>query len=147
MRQRKVITDNFRWEMTHSEKKISMLIYGRLVQYKYHLPFTVTNEHYNAFKSSPNQLFVKTNTSKYRLTRKFSPKWSWWTFKMITRAGPCRGQDMWYLCYITKTSKCARRRLKSPVSRLFAQSFVQAQIKEHIKDPHRWPLWGAPPVR
>ena len=25
---------------------------------------------------------------------------------------------------------------------LFAQPFVQAQIKENIKTPHHWPLWG-----
>ena len=27
------------------------------------------------------------------------------------------------------------------VSRLFAQSFVQAQIKENIKTPRHWSLW------
>ena len=27
-------------------------------------------------------------------------------------------------------------------SRLFAQTFVQAQIEEHIKAPCHWPLWG-----
>ena len=32
--------------------------------------------------------------------------------------------------------------LKSPASRLFAQLFVQAQIKENIKVPLHWPLWG-----
>ena len=26
-------------------------------------------------------------------------------------------------------------------SRLFAQLFVQAQIKENIKAPRHWPLW------
>ena len=33
-------------------------------------------------------------------------------------------------------------RFKSPASRLFAQPFIQAQIKENIKAPHHWPLWG-----
>ena len=32
--------------------------------------------------------------------------------------------------------------LKSPASRWFAQTIVQAQIKEGIKAPRRWPLWG-----
>ena len=32
--------------------------------------------------------------------------------------------------------------LKSPASRLFTQSFIQAQIKENIKAPHHWPLYG-----
>ena len=33
-------------------------------------------------------------------------------------------------------------RLKSPASRLFTQSFIQAQINENIKAPRYWPLCG-----
>ena len=33
-------------------------------------------------------------------------------------------------------------RLKSPASRLFAQPFIQVQIKENIKASRHWPLWG-----
>ena len=44
--------------------------------------------------------------------------------------------------YITMTSQWARWRLKSPASRVFAQPFIQAQIKENIKTPRHWPLWG-----
>ena len=33
-------------------------------------------------------------------------------------------------------------RLKSPASRLFTQTFIQAQIKENIKVPRHWPLCG-----
>ena len=40
------------------------------------------------------------------------------------------------------TSQWARRRLKSPASRLFTQPFVQAQIKENIKALRHWPLCG-----
>ena len=43
---------------------------------------------------------------------------------------------------ITVTSLWARWRLKSQASRLLAQSFVQAQIKENVKAPRHWPLWG-----
>ena len=43
---------------------------------------------------------------------------------------------------ITVTSQRARWRLKSLASRLFTQAFVQAQIKENIKAPRHWPLWG-----
>ena len=43
---------------------------------------------------------------------------------------------------ITTTSKWARWRLKSPASRLFTQSFIQAQIKENLQAPCHWPLWG-----
>ena len=44
--------------------------------------------------------------------------------------------------YITVTSQGVRWRDKSPASRLFIQPFVQAQIKENIKAPRHWPLWG-----
>ena len=37
------------------------------------------------------------------------------------------------------------KRLKSPASRLFTQSFIQTQIKENIKAPHHWPLCGNSP--
>ena len=47
---------------------------------------------------------------------------------------------------ITATSKWARWLLKLPASRLFTQPFVQAQIKENIKAPRHWPLWGNSPV-
>ena len=40
----------------------------------------------------------------------------------------------------------ARWRLKSPVSRLLAEPFVQAQIKENTKAPCHWPLEGNPHV-
>ena len=33
-------------------------------------------------------------------------------------------------------------RVKSPASRLFTQPFILAQIKENIKAPRHWPLWG-----
>ena len=43
---------------------------------------------------------------------------------------------------ITLAVQWSRWRLKSPVSRLFAQPFVQAEIKENIKAPRHWSLWG-----
>ena len=43
---------------------------------------------------------------------------------------------------ITMTSEWARWRLISPDSRLFTQAFILAQIKENIKAPRHWPLWG-----
>ena len=49
------------------------------------------------------------------------------------------------LCFchiITMTSWWAQFRLKSPASRLFAQTFARAHIKENIKAPRHWPLWG-----
>ena len=46
------------------------------------------------------------------------------------------------LTIIIMTSQWARWRLKSPVSPLFTQSFIRAQIKENIKAPRHWPLCG-----
>ena len=43
---------------------------------------------------------------------------------------------------ITVTSKWVRWRLKSQASRLFTQPFVQVKIKENIKAPRHWPLFG-----
>ena len=40
------------------------------------------------------------------------------------------------------TSWWAGWRLKSPAPRLFTPPLIQAQIKEHIKAPRHWPLWG-----
>ena len=31
---------------------------------------------------------------------------------------------------------------QSPASRLFIQAFIQALVKENIKAPRHWPLWG-----
>ena len=42
---------------------------------------------------------------------------------------------------ITMTSLWARLRLKSPASRLFTQSYIQAQIKENIKAPRHRPFF------
>ena len=50
--------------------------------------------------------------------------------------------SIWIIKYITVTSKWARWRLKSSAYRLFAQPFDQAQIKENIKAPRYWTLWG-----
>ena len=43
---------------------------------------------------------------------------------------------------ITMTSWWARWRLKSPVSRLFTQTFIRAQIKKNIEAPRHWHLCG-----
>ena len=53
----------------------------------------------------------------------------------------------WHSCGpIAVTSQWARWRLKSPAPRLFTQPFIQTQIKESIKAPRPWPLWGNSPV-
>ena len=43
---------------------------------------------------------------------------------------------------ITVTLWCGRWRLKLPVSRFFTHVFIQTQIKENVKAPRHWPLWG-----
>ena len=47
----------------------------------------------------------------------------------------------WYI-FIRVTPWWARWRLKSPAFRSFAQTSDQAQIKQNIKAPRHWPLWG-----
>ena len=78
-----------------------------------------------------------------------TPRWvsthSWWSVllsrpSLVKAATWKRHVDPWSL--ITMTSQCAQWCLKSPASPLFAQLFVQAQIKENIKAPRHWPLWG-----
>ena len=44
-------------------------------------------------------------------------------------------------------SQWTRWRLKSLASRLFAQPFVQAWIKENVKATRHWPLWGESTMR
>ena len=46
--------------------------------------------------------------------------------------------------YITVMSLWARWRLKSSATLLFAQPFIQAQIKENTRAPHHSPLWWEP---
>ena len=48
----------------------------------------------------------------------------------------------WRNLVFKMTSLWARWRFKSPASRLFTQSFIQAQIKETIKAPRHWLLCG-----
>ena len=50
--------------------------------------------------------------------------------------------SIWFRPYhITVASWWARQGLKSPASRLFTQTLVQAQINRNIKAPRHWPLW------
>ena len=53
--------------------------------------------------------------------------------------------EIWYITVITKllpNKPQPKWRHKSPASRLFTQSFIQVQIKEYIKAPRHWPLYG-----
>ena len=65
------------------------------------------------------------------------------TSVVMRKAFPCHDVIIHYLkSLITMTSLWARWRLISPASRLFTQAFIQSQIKENIKAPRQWPLWG-----
>ena len=44
--------------------------------------------------------------------------------------------------FIAVTSWWVQRRFKFPAYLLFVQPFVQAKIKENMKIPCHWPLWG-----
>ena len=50
------------------------------------------------------------------------------------------GGNIQYWPNIHKTTPTGS--IKSPASGLFVQPFVQVKIKENIKAPHHWPLWG-----
>ena len=67
-----------------------------------------------------------------------------WYLIMLTQVMPVIHMIVgWYWSVsITVTPWWARWRLKSPAFRLFAQQFIQAQIKEDIKALRHWPLWG-----
>ena len=72
---------------------------------------------------------------------------AWWWWRWWVGGWVCGGSCHWLVKpgkqpIITVTSWLAQRRLKSPASWLFAQPCVQAQIKENIKAPRHWPLWG-----
>ena len=55
----------------------------------------------------------------------------------MSQCSPARGKLV-----IAVRSLRAHWRLKSPASRLFAQPFVQVEIKENIKALRHWPLCG-----
>ena len=68
-----------------------------------------------------------------------------WSHNLIVRShgvSNTRGLRLEFPKFITATPYWERWRLKSPASRLSAQPFDQAQIKEHIKAPRHLPLWG-----
>ena len=54
-------------------------------------------------------------------------------------------QDIWCCAHYNDVIMSAMAS-KSPAPRLFTQPFVQAQIKEDIKAPRHWSLWGESPV-
>ena len=63
---------------------------------------------------------------------------------MIDQDGPAALalNATWWHTVITVTLLWAQWRLKSPVSPLFTQPFIQAQIKENIKAPRNRPWCG-----
>ena len=71
-----------------------------------------------------------------------------WDWKEIYTKFELRWTNCWWSVTavecITVTSYWARWRLKSPASRLLAQPFIQAQIKENTKAPRHWPCKGNP---
>ena len=67
--------------------------------------------------------------------------WFWIFFVNQTPLFKMAGEIPRNLEAITMTSWWARWRLKLPAARVFTQSFIQAQIKENIKDPRHWHLW------
>ena len=61
----------------------------------------------------------------------------WITMSLMTTA-----QEIYVIQCTTVKSPWARWRLKSPASWQLTHQFVQVQVKENIKAPRHWPLWG-----
>ena len=55
---------------------------------------------------------------------------------------PSRAKEYCKMTLLWRHNEWALWSLQSPASRLFTQPFGQAQIKENIKAPPHWPLWG-----
>ena len=55
---------------------------------------------------------------------------------------PCMFRISCVNLYKQKMSWWAQWRLKSPASRLFTQPFIHVEIKDNIKVPRHWLLWG-----
>ena len=64
----------------------------------------------------------------------------------VVRPSSSTRQVIGFFSTMTVTSQWAQWRLKSWTFRLFAQPFVQAHIKEHVKYSRDWLLWRNPPV-
>ena len=75
-------------------------------------------------------IYIKENVNQKLLKRHVEEHW----LMIILGIAPC--------LFITVTSNWSRWRFKSPACPLFAQTFVQAMIKEKIKAPCHWLLWG-----
>ena len=63
----------------------------------------------------------------------YIPRWQHWFEHSVQKSSPKLG--WWWL-------HRDQRHFKSPASRLFVGSFVQARVKQNIKAPLRWPLCG-----
>ena len=87
----------------------------------------------NSYRKSYSMILTAACLSRVKLSELFSVSCIF--FYLIHNKSYC-GLD------ITVTSWWKGWRLKSPVSRLFAQPFVQALIKEIIEAPHHLHLWG-----
>ena len=93
----------------------------------------------------------------FRGIDKISSKWMYSVTHKLVKKLPVAWFEKWLQCCqnieaslfgyygyinITVTSQWTRWHFKSPASRLFTQPFIQAQIKENIKAPRPWPLFG-----
>ena len=86
---------------------------------------------------------------KHKITYRGMKRFSENAFRMIwTNMFPLK-QDLWthrFHAWNKQWEKhkemCGVAHLDTAVSRLFTQQFIQAEIKENIKAPRHWPLWG-----
>ena len=62
-----------------------------------------------------------------------------WKYLNRTVCIICQNLVVWLITVMSYWERC---HLKSPASRLFAEPFVQVQMKENFKAPRHWPLCG-----
>ena len=85
---------------------------------------------YSRLRTSLNIYHTKMVTAIVRYSMLYGP-----------RAGDTANTNWSWIFTLTSQWR-QNRRLKSPASRVFTQLFIQAQLKENVKGPRYWPLYG-----
>ena len=134
---------DFEWDLRQAIFKLILVINGwncaqTNVMGAYWSVYIGSNNYLNQCSQRSMSLYDVTGSQRLEIGR---PYHSWTSF----REKPWAIQVSWSI-HITITSWWARWHPKSAASWFFTQPFIRTQIKENIKVPRRWPLWGNSPV-
>ena len=100
-----------------------------------------TTDHFHTKWNAIKNTFINEKVRNHDL-------WGYFIIWPFNRQNQFRSSMIWnpwhkhVLYVIIMTLWWTRWRFKSPASRLFAQPFIQAYIKDTITAPRHWPLWG-----